>query len=109
MSFQALLRQTVSVQNPGTTRDKTGRVSLATAVSYKARVQRTNKTIVTAERDREPIDAIIFLNRDAIIQKGGKITYDSEEYRIMTIEDVVGRNGSTHHYEVKAQLWSYNS
>ncbi len=109
MSFQSLLRQTVSIENPGTARDKNGRAVLGSSTSYKARVQRTNKTIITAERDREPIDAIIFLDRNAVVSKGAKLTYDSEAYRVMTIEDVPGRNGTTHHYEIKAQLWSYNS
>lgn len=107
MSLQSLLRQSVSIENPSTTLDKQGRPALSAAQTYKARVQRTNKTIVTAQKDREPIDAIVFLPPSATVKKGSKLTYSGEEYRVMTIEDVVGRNGSTHHFELKVQLWSY--
>ena len=109
MSSQSLLRQTVEIAQPSTTRDKQGRlVESNDSTSYQARVEKTSRIITTAEKDREPIDAIVFLNSSAEVTKGAKLTYDGGEYRVMKVEEVPGRNGQVHHYELMVQEWSYS-
>jgi len=109
VSFKSMLKQSIAVENPSGQKDKQGRDAFGSSTTLAARVQRTNKVIVTAEREREPIDAIIFVNKDATIVKSARITYDSELYRIIKAEDVPGRNGQIHHIEIMAQLWSYKA
>lgn len=102
-----LLQHTISVQNPGSTRDKSGRVSLGSASNIKSRFQRRYKTIVTAERDKEPIHAEIWVGAGDTIERGAKVTYQSEEYRVMEVSGIPLGNGKIHHYEALLQLWSY--
>ena len=109
MSFTALLRQTISVKSMDGARDLHGKRALGTATEYRARFERTYKTIVTAEREREPIHAVVFVGKDADIEVGAQVTYDSQEYRVLERSDVAGRNGRVHHYELMLQLWSFNS
>lgn len=107
MSFNALLKQSITLQNRSGNRDKTGQPAYAAGSTLAARVQRTQKTIATADRDRTPIHAIIFIGPSTEPQIDAKVTYDGTVYRVMAVEDVVGRNGQTHHYELMCQLWSF--
>lgn len=107
MSFNSHLNQSITLANPSGTRDKQGQPGYAAAVTLRARVQRTNKTIVTKDRDRAPIHAIIFIGPATEPQTDSQIVYDGTIYRVMAIEDVPGKNGQTHHYEIMAQLWSF--
>lgn len=108
MSLNALLNQSVVIQDASSTNyDKGGKRVLGSSTTYRARVQKTNKTIIGPDREQEPIDAIVFLPATASVSKGSKLTYNSEAYRVMAIEDVVVGNGTTHHLELKCQLWSY--
>lgn len=107
MSISHLLNQSISVRNPSGTRDLHGKRALGTATTVRARFERTNKTIVTAEREREPIDGIVFVGPSATVEIGAKVTYDGTDYRVMTRSDVVVGSGGLHHYELMVQLWSY--
>lgn len=109
MSFNQLLKQTISLENPSGTLSKTGQPGFSAAISLSARVQKTHKSIPTKDRDRTPVHAIIFIGPATEPEIDAKITYDSTAYRVLAVEDVIGRNGSTHHYEIMAQLWSYES
>lgn len=109
MSFNALLRQTISVKNRDGARDLHGKQALGSSTDYKARFERTYKTIVTAEREREPIHGIVFVPKNVDISIGAQLIYGSEEFRVLEREDVVGRNGRVHHYELLVQLWSFGS
>jgi hypothetical protein len=108
MAFNSLLRQTISVKNPSGSRDLHAKTALGAATEHRARFERTYKTIVTAEREREPIHGIIFTKSDATIEIGAQVTYSGEVYRVMQRDDVVGKNGSVHHYEFLVQLWSWS-
>lgn len=109
MSFNSLLRQTLTIANPSTTRDKTGKPSYSSGTTVRGRVQKTNKSIYGKDREIIPIHLIAFIGPAIEPQDEGKITYDSTAYRIKAFEAVVGRNGQVHHYEIQAQLWSYGS
>lgn len=107
MSFNGLLKQTITLRNKSGTRDKQGQPGYASPSSLSARVQRTHKTIATADRDRTPIHAIVFIGPSTEPEIDSKVTYDGTDYRVMAVEDVVGRNGQTHHFELMCQLWSF--
>lgn len=107
MGITDLTNQTITVKNPGTTRDKHGNAILGSSASIAARFQRTNKTIVTANKEREPIDGIVFVAAGADVQIGAQVIYDSEKYRVITKADQVIGSGAVHHKELMVQLWSY--
>lgn len=109
MSLRSLLNQTITVKNPSTARDAQGNLALGTAFTVKARFERTNTTIVTAQNERTPIHGIVFVGIDDTVADGAQITYSGELYRVMTRDDIVLGSGSLHHRELKVQLWSYGS
>lgn len=109
MSFLGLLRQTITVNNPSGTKDLHGKDAYGASATVKARFERTYKTIVTAQREREPIHAIAAIPSTANVQVGAKVTFGSDLYRVLERADVPGRNGSVHHYELMLQLWSFAS
>lgn len=109
MSLNSLLRQNIAIENPTGTRDKQGRDVLGASTAAKARVQLTHKVIVTAEKEREPIDAIVFVAPSVVVKKSSRVTYDAEQYRVMRLEPIPGKNGQTHHYELMLQAWSYKA
>lgn len=109
MSFLGLLRQTITVRNPSGTKDLHGKDAFGSATDIRARFERTYKTIVTAQREREPIHAIAAIPSTANVQVGAKVTFGSDLYRVLERADVPGRNGSVHHYELMLQLWSFAS
>lgn len=109
MSLNSLLRQNITIENPTGARDKQGRDSLGDPVQAKARVQLTSKVIVTVTKEKEPIDAIVFLAPSTVVKKSSRITYQDEQYRVMKLEPVPGKNGQTHHFELMLQVWSYKA
>ncbi len=100
-----LLKQTITIKNRSGS-DVHGKPDLGTGTDYKARVERTRKTITTAQREREPIDAIIFV-ASATVAPGDQITYSTQTYRVMAVQDIVDGNGDVDHRELLCQLWSY--
>lgn len=109
MAITHLLNQTVTLRNPAGTRDRHGKPALDAGASLKARFQRTYKTIVTEQRDREPIHAVVFTGPSTVVEIGAKVTYESEDYRVMQVSDIRLGNGQVHHYELMCQLWSFAS
>ena len=108
MSFNSLLRQTATIANPSGNRDKQGQPAYGSATSYKVRFQQTTKSIATKDRERTPIHGIVFVGKNAVVQKDAQLTYNGTVYRVMAIEDVPGRNGQRHHLELMVQLWSFS-
>lgn len=109
MSFKSLLNQTISVKQPTATQDRQGHFGLGSAVEMRSRFERTYKTIVTAEKERTPIDAVFAIGPEVTVAIGSQVAYSNELYRVMTRNDVPGRNGKIHHYELMCQMWSYAS
>jgi len=106
MSFNSLLNQSVQVYAEGTVRDKQGRLTPGAATTHRARVERTAEVAIMPNKEMVPIDAVMFIAASATIKEGVKVTYGSDEFKVMVYSEIVGRNGTVHHYEVKAQKWS---
>ncbi len=109
MSFQGLLRQTISVKNQTGTKDLHAKDGFGSATDVRCRFEAVYKTITTAERERTPIHAIAAIPASATVERGAQVTYGSDVYRVLERSDVPGRNGAIHHYELMLQLWSYGS
>lgn len=108
MSLAALLNQTISVQNPTGTVGKHGEKALGSATQMAARVQRTSRTIVTPDREREPIHAVIYVAGSRTVEYGAKITYGTETYRVMSKAEGVDGAGDVQNIKLECQLWSYS-
>lgn len=102
-----LLKQSISYSNPDSL-DVHAKPSFNSPVTVKARVERTRKNIIDKEHELVPIDLIVFVV-NADIKIGAKLTYDSQSYRVLVVDDIVGGNGNLDHRELKCQLWSYGS
>lgn len=107
MAIGDLLNQTISVQNPTSTRDKHGNLGVGSATSVACRAERTNKVISTPERERDPVHLLVMIGPTSTVNIGAKITYDGDEYRVLSKSDAPGGDGAIHHYELACQLWSY--
>lgn len=107
MSFAGLLNQSVAIRHQDGTRDIHGKRAFSAPTTVSARFERKYKTIVTAERENEPIHAIVFIPAGTAVSVGDRITYVSDDYRVMDKQDIVGRGGSVHHIELLLQLWSF--
>lgn len=108
MSFNSLLRQSISVENPSGSKDLHGKDSFGSATTVKCRFERVYKTITTAQREREPIHGMAIVPPTATVEQGAKVTFGTDTYRVMARSDAPGKNGSIHHYELMLQLWSYS-
>lgn len=106
-SIKHLLNQSVSIENPTEERDRYGKPILQPDLEYAARVERVHKTITSDDKEQEPVHLEVYLPDDAAVVRGGKLTYKDESYRIMSVEDAVGRNGRIHHLELMCQLWEF--
>jgi hypothetical protein len=107
MAINNFFNQTITVENPAETRNRQGRFDFDTPITLKARVERTNRTVTSAEHDRVPIDAVIYSGPAFEVKNGAKITYGSDTFLVVTKSDVVKGNGRLHHYEIMARLWSF--
>lgn len=107
MSFNSLLRQTATIANPSGNRNKQGQPAYGSATTHKVRFQQTTKSIATKDRERTPIHGIVFVGKNATVEKDVQVVYNGTVYRVMAIEDVPGRNGQRHHLELMVQLWSF--
>lgn len=109
MAITNLLNQTIQIEPRLADTDLHGRPSFGAPQSTKGRFQQTNRTITTAEREREPIDGLIWTMPSNPIEVGDRVTYNSIVYRAMRSSPIVLGNGKIHHYEAMVQLWSYGA
>lgn len=109
MSVSTLSNQTIVIENPSGTRNKHGQAAFSAGVTSKCRFERTYKTVITAEREREPIHAIAGLPAATVVAIGARVTYGSNKYKVISVAEAPGANGSIHHREIMLQLWSFMS
>lgn len=107
MALGGLLNQTITYENPTAGRTEEGVALYAAAVSCPARFEQVNKTILSAQKEREPINGRVFIGPNETILQEARVTYAETLYRVLSIEKVVVGNGKLHHYELLVQLWSF--
>lgn len=108
MSLSGLLNQSITYTNPSTTEDEHGNANMGSPVTVDARFERVNKTVVDAQGDRVAVQGRVFTGPGDAIERGAKIVYDGQDYRVMTREDVVVGTGSLHHRELMVQEWNFS-
>lgn len=109
MSFNGLLNQTATVENPLGSTDRHGQASFEAAQTIRVRAEKTSRTIATATRERAPIDIKFFAGPTVNVLLDARITYLSVKYRTMVVSPIILGNGKVHHYEILAQDWSYGA
>lgn len=107
MSVSTLSNQSVSIENPAGTRNRTGQTTFLAAATASVRFERTYKTIKTENREREPVHAVMGCPSTVSVSVGARVTYGSDIYRVLTVSEAVGGDGTVHHLECNLQLWSY--
>lgn len=107
MSVSTLSNQSITIENPAGTQDKHGQPVFSTGATALCRFERTYKTIVSAEREREPVHAIAGLPPGVTIVRGARVTYGSDQYRVIQLAEAVDGSGTVHHREAMLQLWGY--
>lgn len=100
-----LLNQNITVYSHTSTRSRYGKATQSNARTVKARVELTNKTVMGANRELIPIDAVIFLAPDVTIDTQDRLTHNSIDYRVIKKMTQVDGSGSTHHVELLVQKW----
>jgi len=105
MNLDHLLKQLCTISTAGA-QDKFGKKTQGTAVEYDCRFQKTSRVIATTQREREPINGVVWLSATAVVARDDKLTFDSVDYRVMTIEPMIDRNGATRHIELMVQEWN---
>lgn len=107
MSVSTLSNQSVTIENPTAARDKHGQTGFGSAVTATVRLEKVNKTIKTATSELDPVHAVMGVPANVTIQKGARVTYGTDTFRVMTIAEAVGGDGVVHHRECNLQDWSY--
>lgn len=98
MSFAALLKQTITVFEPGT-KNKYGRVTEGDSSTHKARVDLRTRTRHDASGNLVTMAGQIFVKPDVPLTQGTRVDYDGQKYQVVHTYKVAGRAGKTHHIE----------
>lgn len=104
MAIQNFLNQSGSLKNR-TGYDQYGKEIQSAGASVACRFQETNKTIVKQDGSVEPIDAYAFVDSSVSINSGDHFVFNSIDYRILTVNQVVDGKGLAHHSEVNLVKW----
>lgn len=105
MNVDHLLRQTCTIYAAGA-QDRYGKNEHAAGVDYACRFQQTSRIIQRAKGEKAPIDGIVWLSATALASINDKLTFGSQDYRIMKISPQVDGMGTTRHLELLVQDWS---
>lgn len=104
MNVDHLLKQSCTVSTAGA-QDKFGKVAEGAATTYPCRFQKTTRVIATPEREKTPIDGVVWLSASAVVGVGDKLIFGSQSYRVMLVQPMIDGKGATRHNEVMVQDW----
>lgn len=102
--IQGLMNQSLRIY-ARTGVDRYGNHEGSTGVTVRCRFELTSKTITTKDNEREPVDGIVFVGPSVTVNVGDRVRYNSRDYRVLRMSEVVGGTGKTHHKELMVQLW----
>lgn len=105
MNVDHLLKQSCTVSTAGVV-DKFNKLTYAAPTTYKCRFQKTTRVIATPQNEKTPIDGLVWLVRSAVVAINDKLIFGGVNYKVMRIEPIVDRNGTTRHLELMVQIWN---
>lgn len=85
--------------------DQYGKETQGVASSVACRFQNTTKTRLLANGSVEPIDAYAFFDPSISINPGDHFVFNSVDYRVLDIRQIVDGRGLAHHSEVSLSKW----
>ncbi len=104
MAITSFFNQIVGIRNR-TSKDLHGKQSYGALVSTLGRFEKKRMTIATSNREREPIDGIVFFGAMETVEVGDLVVYQTKNYKVMAKEEMVDGKGQLHHFELKVQTW----
>lgn len=100
-----LLKDIITVYGT-VTHDEYNQETFSVFNDYYGRFQLKNKLISNEKGEQILADAFCYVEKEAVgLVIGGKITYDSKDYRIIGLKEVLDDLGNIHHYELWLQRW----
>lgn len=107
MSFNGFLNQDATVYNQSSL-DRYGRENFGSGTSIKCRFERKKKAKLMPSGETQIIDGIVYCKPDITVNVDDKLTFDSNNYKVLNKESVVVGNGTTHHLELEVIKWQQN-
>lgn len=102
MGINRLLNQTITL-NRFSSRNAYDEPTRGSSISVKGRFQPETKIVKGPNGEDIGTDALVFIPASQAVTLDDKITYDSVEYRVVTVGEAVNGKGNTDHYEVRVQ------
>lgn len=104
MSLKSLFRQTITIYAKSGY-DSQGRESVGAGTTAKARFQATSKTRLLPNGSIKNIDGIAYVGSDVTVNIDDKVTYDSENYKVLGKYKVPDGQGNTNHIKLELIKW----
>jgi len=104
MSILGLLNQTVTI-SPQSSRGADGETVFGDAVSVKSRFEAVTKRILLPDSQVLTIDAFVVVGPTITVSTGDKVTYDSNDYKVVDVFEVPGGSGSVEQKELRLVKW----
>ena len=99
-----LMSQTVTIARRSS-RDRYGKSTFGAAVSSPARFELSEKRRLLPNGDLVIIAGRVFLPADVSVDTDDRLTYDSVNYRVFSVDTIAGGSGKTHHLELDVTRW----
>jgi len=104
MSIKGLLNQTITLYNLGSY-DADGEPSYSTGSDIDCRFEAKTKRVLLPDGQVLTIDAFVIVGPDESVSTDDKVTYGSNDYKVVDIFEVPGASGSTNHKELRLVKW----
>ena len=108
MSIKSLLNQSATLY-VRSGYDADGETSFGSGSTIKGRFEPMTKRILLPNGQTLTIDAIAIVKASESLNTNDRVTYDSQEYKIVDIFKVPDDLGNTHHQELRLVKWSVST
>lgn len=105
MNVDHLLKQTCTIATAGE-QDRFGKNAHGTGTDYACRFQSTSRIMQQPNGEKTPIVGIVWLAAADGVSINDKLTFGSQDFRIMMISPIVDGSGTTRHFELSVTKWS---
>lgn len=104
MSLNGLLNQTITIYSKSGY-DAYGRPSVGSGSDVEARFQPKSIRKIQPNGDVLAIDAIAYVNANADVVTDDKISFNSQNYRVLNVYPVPDKFGNVHHHKLELLKW----
>lgn len=104
MSFPGMLNQSITLYSKSGY-DDYGREEVGSGSTVKCRFQRTTKRKLLDNGNIIIIEAIAYVPSDTTVVTDDKVTFDSQDYKVLGRYDAITGPGDTHHIKLELVKW----